>query len=98
MVVKLVDICPVCGGWGRFLSKRCPRCKGKGGEILKFTKEIQDVFLEKSNSLSEQEKALFNFYQRGFSQKAIAENLDIQIFRILPMLHSIEKKLNEINV
>ena len=96
MAVKLVKACPVCGGWGRFLSKKCPQCKGSGGKILKFTKEIQSAFSEKKSNLSEQEKALFDFYKIGFSKKAIAENLDIPILKVIPMLYSIEKKLNKV--
>ena len=96
MAVKLVKTCPVCGGWGRFLSKKCPQCKGSGGKILKFTEETQSAFSEKKSNLSEQEKALFDFYKIGFSKKAIAENLDIPILKVIPMLYSIEKKLNKV--
>jgi len=97
MAVRLVKTCPVCGGWGRFLSKKCPQCKGSGGKILKFAKETQSAFSEKKDNLSEQEKALFDFYKIGFSKKAIAENLDIPIFKVIPILHLIEKKLNKID-
>lgn len=97
MEAKLVEICPVCGGWGRFLSKQCSQCQGVGGKILKITRKTKNKFLEKQDNLSEQEKALFSSYEAGFSKKEIAENLDIAIFRIIPFLHSIEKKLNKID-
>jgi DNA-directed RNA polymerase specialized sigma24 family protein len=82
-------------GKGVFLSKKCSECDGKGGTIIRCSKEAKEEFLEKQDLFSEQERMLFENYSQGFSQEEIARNMDMPVNKVAGILYSIEGKLNK---
>jgi len=82
-------------GKGIFLSKKCSECDGKGGTIIRCSKEAKEKFLEKQDLFSEQERMLFENYSQGFSQEEIARNMDMPVNKVAGILYSIEGKLNK---
>lgn len=95
MRINLIGLCIVCMGKGIFLSKKCSECDGKGGTIIRCSKEAKEKFLEKQGLFSEQERMLFENYSQGFSQEEIARNMDMPVNKIAGILYSIEGKLNK---
>lgn len=92
--MKIIDLCPICGGKGKFLTQKCPSCDGKGGVLLKFDKSMETVLQQNKTKLSEQETAIFDLYRRGFSQKEIAKNMDLKPSKVALLLYRIEKKIS----
>lgn len=95
MRINLVGLCIACMGKGKFLSKKCSECEGKGGKIISCSPEAREVFNQKQSIFSEQEKALFENYSQKFSQEEIANNMDIPLNKVINILYSIEQKLNK---
>lgn len=91
--MKLIDLCPVCGGKGKFLMQKCPSCGGKGGVLLKFDKTMQELLEQNKTKLSEQEIAIFDLYKSGFSQQEIAKNMDLKPSKVASIFYQIEKKI-----
>lgn len=95
MRINLVGLCIVCMGKGIFLSKKCSECDGKGGTIIRCSKEAKEAFLEKQSFFSEQENMLFENYSQGLSQEQIATSMDMPVNKVMSVLYSIECKLNK---
>ena len=93
-MIKIIELCPVCGGKGKFLSQRCPSCNGKGGKSLKCDAGFVSLFEQHKERLGEQEVKVFELFKAGYSQKDISKNLDLTISQVAVILHNIEKKLN----
>ncbi len=93
--MKIVNLCPVCGGSGKFLMQACGSCNGSGGIILKPNEAIKSFIEQNRAKLSEQETILLDFYKKGYSQKDIAKNMDLTPAKAALLLHRIEKKLTQ---
>ena len=94
MTLKIINLCPVCGGKGTFLMQRCMSCGGCGGEILKYDTELTALFERNRGKLSEQEIGIFQLYKSGSSHKEIAKRCDLSITQLCTVFYHIEKKLN----
>ncbi|MDD5005610.1 MAG: LuxR C-terminal-related transcriptional regulator [Candidatus Omnitrophica bacterium] len=94
-MTKIINLCPVCGGKGKFLTQTCPTCNGKGGELSKFDKEVAKILDSNLAKLNEQEKEVCELYKTGFSQKEIAKKMDITPAKVASIFYQIEKKLNQ---
>ncbi|MFC1753444.1 hypothetical protein ACFL96_08635 [Thermoproteota archaeon] len=94
-MIKIIDLCPVCGGRAKFLNQRCPTCKGVGGKLLKYNKELNDLFDSNKNRLGEQEVVVFKLYRSGLSRKEISKRMDLSSVQTTLILHRIEKKLQK---
>ncbi|MFC1646283.1 sigma factor-like helix-turn-helix DNA-binding protein [Candidatus Omnitrophota bacterium] len=93
-MAKLVDLCGVCGGKGKFIMKRCPSCNGTGGAVLKLSKATKELIEQNINKLSEQESKAFEFYKSGFSQKEIAKKMNLNVAMVASIFYKIEKRLS----
>ena len=93
-MTKIVNLCPICGGRGKFIMQKCPSCNGKGGAVLKFNKNIEKLVELNPERLNEQESKLFELCKSGFSQKEIAKKMDIAQSKVTLLFYQIEKKLN----
>jgi len=89
---KIVNLCPICGGKGKFIMQKCPSCDGKGGAVLKLNKNIRKLVESNPKRLNEQESRLFELYKSGFSQKEIAKKMDIPVAKVASLLYQIQKK------
>jgi len=94
-MTKIVNLCPICGGKGKFLMQRCPSCNGKGGIVSKLNKATKDLIEQNKAKLSEQENELFELYKSGFSQKEIAKKMNLTVAMVASIFYKIEKKLNQ---
>jgi DNA-directed RNA polymerase specialized sigma24 family protein len=92
-MAKLVNLCPICGGNGRFLMQKCPSCEGKGGDVLKLDKVTKDLIEQNRKKLSEQEIELFDLYKSGFTPKEIARKMNIKTAMVASVFHKIQKRL-----
>lgn len=91
---KLVDICGICGGKGKFIMKKCPSCNGKGGILFKLDKEIAELVEQNKSRLSEQESQVWDLYKSGFSQKEIAKKMNLTIAMVAFIFYGLQKKLD----
>ncbi|MBL7196898.1 MAG: hypothetical protein ISS47_02225 [Candidatus Omnitrophica bacterium] len=92
-MTKIVNLCPICGGKGKFLTQKCPSCNGEGGVLLKFNKATKDSVEQNRTKLSEQENELFELYKSGFSQKEIARKMNLTVAMVAFIFYKIQKKL-----
>ncbi|MFH1622411.1 MAG: hypothetical protein ABIA97_04740 [Candidatus Omnitrophota bacterium] len=92
---KIVDLCGICAGNGKFLMRECPSCKGTGGTIFKPNKEAIELVEQNKSNLSEQEVQVWDLYKGGFSQKEIAEKMNLTIAMVASIFYKIQKKLNQ---
>ena len=93
-MIKIVDLCPVCGGKGKFLTQKCPSCNGEGGQYFRYNSSLSLLFERNREKLSEQEIMVFELFRNGYSAKEISKNLDLKKSQISVVMHNIEKKLN----
>jgi DNA-binding NarL/FixJ family response regulator len=93
-MIKIIQLCQVCGGKSRFFTEKCPSCKGQGGNILKLNKLIKESIETNKAKFSDQENKLLELYISGFSQEEIAIKLDISLAKLFLLFYRIEKKLN----
>jgi len=93
-MMKIIKLCPVCGGKGRFFNQNCPSCKGQSGSLLKLNKEIRQAIELNRAKFNEQENRLLEYYLNGFPQDEIARESDLTLAKTLLLFHQIEKKIN----
>ena len=93
-MIKIVELCSVCGGKGKFLTQNCPTCGGNGGSLLKFNKDIENLMEQKKEKLSEREVAVIELYKSGFSLNEIAKNMNLGPTNVVLILHQIEEDLS----
>ena len=89
--MDIVKICVVCGGFGKFLDKPCPRCKGKGGKFNRPDLELISQIDEIEHNLSEEEQTVLGLYKEGHSQKEISQQLDLSLNRVMLILRHINQ-------
>ncbi|MFH1655981.1 MAG: hypothetical protein ABH954_05175 [Candidatus Omnitrophota bacterium] len=95
MRVNLVGLCLICMGKGTFLSKKCSECNGRGGKIITCSEKAKQLFIEKVDIFSEQEKIFFENYSKGKTQDEIARDMDIPFNKVVNLLYLIEQKINK---
>jgi len=93
-MVKIIQLCQVCGGKGKFFTQKCTACKGQGGNISKLNKVIKESIETNKAKFNDQENALLEIYASGFSQEEIAQKLDLTLAKVLLLFYQVEKKLN----
>lgn len=93
-MIKIIQLCMVCGGKGKFFAQKCSSCKGHGGDLSKLNKEIEEAIKSHKAIFNEQENKLLELYLGGFSQQEIAEKSDLTLAKTLLLFYQIEKKLN----
>lgn len=93
-MVKIIKLCPVCGGRGRFFTEKCPSCSGKGGSLLRLNKRIKEAIESNKIKFNEQETCLLELYKNGSSQEEISRKSDLPLAKTLLLFYQIEKKLN----
>jgi DNA-binding NarL/FixJ family response regulator len=93
-MIKIIELCRVCGGKGKFFSEKCSSCHGHGGSILKLDKIIKESISINKTKFNEQENALLELYAAGFSQEEISKKFDLTLAKTLSIFYQIEKKLN----
>lgn len=92
-MIKIIELCSVCGGKGKFLTQICPTCQGRGGGLLKFNKNMENLIEQNKAKLSEQEIRVLELYKGGFSQNEIAKNMNLTPVNVVLIFYQIENKL-----
>ncbi len=88
---RLVDLCGVCGGKGKFIMKKCPSCNGTGGQVFNPDKETKELIEQIKSRLSEQEARVWDLYKGGFSQKEITKKMNLTIPIVASIFYRIQK-------
>ncbi|MFC1709436.1 hypothetical protein ACFL2J_05220 [Candidatus Omnitrophota bacterium] len=91
-MAKLINICGICGGKGKFIMKKCPSCNGTGGTVFKLDKETRELIEQNRSRLSEQEIQAWDLYKGGFSQKEIAQKMNLTLAMVASIFYRIQKK------
>lgn len=91
--MKIIELCPICGGKGRFINQKCPTCGGEGANLTKITSEIKNLIETNKSKLSEQEIAILELYKSGYSKKEIIKKTDLTLSKLTKLFYNIQKKL-----
>jgi len=91
--MKIIELCPICGGKGRFIDQKCPTCEGEGATLSKITPEIKYLIKQNKTKLSEQEVAVVELYESGYSKKEIIKKMDLTLSKLTKIFYTIQKKL-----